>query len=573
MDELARKLLDHADGILCEADPEAVVERVLVAARGLTGARYAALGVLDASRQGLERFITSGIDEDVRAEIGPLPRGRGVLGELIRDPVPLRLTEVGDHPLSYGFPIGHPPMSSFLGVPILADGVLFGSLYLTEKDGGPFTESDEELAVALAGFAGVALGHARGYTSAAAQRDELTRTVSALEATTEIARAIGGETDVDVILELVAKRGRALVAARALLIEIVEGEDLVVAAVAGDASPGLTGQRIALADTVASTAFRTGLTQRLEGALNRARFDQHGLGRLGVRADAGLVVPLVFRGRKYGVLVALDHLRDDHAFTAEDQRLLEAFATSAATAVASARATELELHRQRVAAAEDERGRWARELHDETLQSLAGLRILLSGAQRSGGLPTLEQAVGDATEHLDEAIATLRSLVIDLRPPALDELGLEAALDALTGRARGNGLEIDSSIDLAYEQGRAATRPIPELETALYRISQEALTNATKHGHANRAVVEIGESESTVRLSVRDDGSGFDPAAGTAGFGLLGMHERVELLGGTLDIASAPGSGTTVTAQFPVTRVGGKLPHRGDQPVGLAGLS
>jgi signal transduction histidine kinase len=571
MDDLARKLLDHADGILCELDPEAVIERVLSAARSLTGARYAALGVLDDSRQRLERFITSGVDEDTRAKIGPLPRGRGVLGELIRDPVPLRLTEVGDHPRSYGFPIGHPRMSSFLGVPILADGVPFGSLYLTEKDGGPFTESDEESAMALARVAGVALGHARGYISAAAQRDELTRTVSALEATTEIARAIGGETDVDLILELVAKRGRALVEARALLIEIVDGEGLVVAAVAGDAPPGLAGQRIALADTVASTAFRTGMTQRLEGALNRARFDQHGLGRLGVKADAGLVVPLVFHGRRYGVLVALDHLRDDRSFTAENQRLLEAFATSAATAVATARATESELHRQRVAAAEDERGRWARELHDDTLQSLGGLRILLSGAQRRGGLAALERAVADASTHLDEAILNLRSLVIDLRPPALDELGLEAALEALTGRARRDGLEIDNSIDLAYEQGRESTRPTPELETALYRISQEALNNATKHGHANRAVVEIRESEGTVRLSVRDDGTGFDSAAGTTGFGLLGMHERVALLGGKLDIASTPGKGTTITAQFPVVRVEAGHPLRRAESASLAG--
>jgi signal transduction histidine kinase len=554
LDDRARRLIDLSDGILCQITPEAVIDRMLQAGRSLTGARYAALGVVDSVASELTRFITSGIEPSARAEIGELPRGRGVLGELMRDPTPLRLDKVGDHPRSYGFPTGHPPMSTFLGVPMFVNELVYGSLYLAEKDGGPFTETDEETVVAVVRAGGLALAHANAYTSAAAQRDELTRSVAALEATTEIARAIGDETDVDVILELVAKRGRALVEARSLLIEIVDGAELVVAALAGDAPAELVGRRIGLADTVASTALRTGTTQRLEGGVNHARFDQHGLGRLGVKATAGLVVPLVFHGYHYGVIVVIDHLREDQTFAAEDQRLLEAFAASAATALATARANKSELQRQRITAAEDERGRWARELHDETLQSLGGLQILLSGAHRRGGLLTLEQAMAEGTKHLHHAISNLRSLVTDLRPPALDELGLEAALDALTERVRASGLDVDTSIDLAYEKGRATTRPPPELETALYRISQEALTNATKHGDATRAVVEIQEDDRTVRLSVRDDGRGFDVAAQTHGFGLLGMRERVGLLSGTLDITSVPGNGTTVVAHFPVKR-------------------
>ena len=201
-----------------------------------------------------------------RAEIGALPRGRGVLGELIRNPVPLRLSDVGEHPRSYGFPLGHPPMHSFLGVPILVGGVPFGSLYLTEKaDGGEFTDTDEASAMTLARFAGVAIDHARRYTGAAARGDELARTVAALEATTEIARVVAGATDLDVILELLAKRGRALVSARALLIELVDGSELVVAAAAGDRPAGLIGQRIALADTVAGAALRTRTTAALGG--------------------------------------------------------------------------------------------------------------------------------------------------------------------------------------------------------------------------------------------------------------------------------------------------------------------
>lgn len=300
MDEQTRSLLELAGGVLGDLDLESVIDRVLESARELTGARYAAVGVLDASRTGLARFITLGVGEDARAQIGVLPRGRGVLGELILNPVPLRLAEVGEHPHSYGFPLGHPPMHSFLGVPILIGEEPFGSLYLTEKAGGkPFTDGDEESAVTLARFAGVAIDHARRYTGAASRGDELARTVAAFEATTEVTRAVGGVTDLEVILELVAKRGRALVGARALLIELVDGFELVVAAGAGALPAGVIGTRLALADTVASAALRTGATQRLDVALNRARFDQHGLGRFGVNAETGLVVPLVFRDQAW----------------------------------------------------------------------------------------------------------------------------------------------------------------------------------------------------------------------------------------------------------------------------------
>ena len=264
MDDQAQSLLDVAASVLGELDLELVVDRLLQSARELTGAQYAALGVLNAPRTELERFIAVGIDEAARMEIGALPRGRGVLGELIREPVPLRLSDVGEHPRSYGFPLGHPPMHSFLGVPILIGGVPFGSLYLTEKTGGgEFTATDEASAMMLAKFAGVAIDHARRYTGAAARGEELARTVAALEATTEIARVVAGATDLGVILELLAKRGRALVSARALLIELVDGNELVVAAAAGDRPAGLIGQRIALADTVAGAALRTRTTAPL----------------------------------------------------------------------------------------------------------------------------------------------------------------------------------------------------------------------------------------------------------------------------------------------------------------------
>jgi two-component system, NarL family, sensor histidine kinase DevS len=556
MDRTAQGVLDIARSVLGELDVEVVLNRVLESARDLTGARYAALGVLGDSRTELERFLTLGIDEPEREAIGALPRGRGVLGELIVHPHALRLTDISEHPRSYGFPHGHPPMKSFLGVPILIGGTPFGNLYLTEKSGGEqFTNGDEEAVTMLSELAGFAIDHARRYTGTMEHRDELQRTVAALNATTQIARAVGAETDLDVILELVAKRGRALVDARLLVIELVQRGRLIVSAGAGELPPELLGRQIPMGDTGASAALRTRRAQRLQEPLTRARFDEHGLGTLGVRADGGLIVPLVFQNRSYGVLVAIDRLQDGPEFTTDDERLLEAFAASAATAVATAQSVASERQRQRLAAAEAERQRWARELHDDTLQSLSALRVGLSTAKRSGKPETLELAVTHAIEHLEEGITNLRALITDLRPASLDELGAAAAIQALGERAERYGVEVDVNIELAYEQGREQERHIPEVETAMYRIVQEALTNAAKHGNAKRAVIEVHEDDTDIWVCVRDDGSGFDPAEHSDGFGLLGMYERVHLLDGTLHIDSQPGSGTKIEARFPVRRL------------------
>jgi signal transduction histidine kinase len=556
MDRTARGVLDIARSVLAELDLEVVLNRVLESARELTGARYAALGLLGGSRTELERFLTIGIDEPERDGIGALPRGRGVLGELIEHPRALRLTDISEHPRSYGFPHGHPPMRSFLGVPVVIDGTPFGNLYLTEKEQGEqFTDADEEAVTMLSELAGFAIDHARRYTGTREHRDELQRTVAALNATTQIARAVGAETDLDVILELVAKRGRALVDARLLVIELMQRGRLTVASGAGELPAGLLGRQVPLGDSAASAALRTRRAQRLQEALTRARFDEHGLGTLGVHASGGLIVPLVFQNHSYGVLVAIDRLHDGPEFTMDDERLLEAFAASAATAVATAQSVASERQRQRLAAAEAERQRWARELHDDTLQSLSALRVGLSTAKRSGSPETLEQAVAGAIDHLEEGITNLRALITDLRPASLDELGAAAAIQALCERAERQGIDVDVSIELAYEEGHERERHIPEVETAMYRIVQEALSNAAKHGGAKRAVVEVHEDETDVSVSVRDDGAGFDPSAHTDGFGLLGMYERVQLLEGTLEVDSSPGRGTSIRASFPTRRL------------------
>jgi len=554
MDQATEGVLKVARSVLEQLDIELVLKRVLDAARDLTGARYAALGVLDETRDELSRFLTLGIDEHTRRLIGPLPTGRGVLGELIRTPTPLRIADVGSHPYSYGFPVGHPPMGSFLGVPIMVDGQPYGNLYLTEKEGAAeFSEEDEQAAVLLADFAGLAIDHARRFSGSEAKRVQLQQTVRALDATIQIARALGGETDLQAILELVAKRGRALVSARVVVIELLRDGDLELAAGAGELPDGLLGQHVELANTVASAALRAGQTQRLTDELNRARFQQHGIGHLGLSAENGLVVPLVFRERSYGVLVVLDHL-DGGDFSTDHQRLLESFAASAATAVATAQSAADERTQQRVAAAEAERGRWARELHDETLQALGNLRLMLAGGRRSGDPAALADAVDRAMGQLEGDIAALRGLITELRPAALDQLGLEPALLALIERVRGGGLDVDAHVELAYEHDQAAERLGAELETGVYRIVQESLTNAVKHGNAGRASVEVLEREQRVTVTVRDDGTGFDPAASTAGFGLTGMRERAKLLGGELSVRSAPNDGTMVSVSLPATR-------------------
>ncbi|HVD39367.1 MAG TPA: GAF domain-containing protein, partial [Solirubrobacterales bacterium] len=298
-----RRLIDVGSSLLSELDLEAVLSSVVEAARELTGARYAALGVLDPERRELERFINVGIDEETRRDIGNLPRGRGVLGELIREPAPLRLRDVNAHPHAYGFPPGHPPMNSFLGVPISVRGETYGNLYMTEKQGAEeFDQDDEEAAVTLASWAGIAIENARLYTSLSEREAEIEQALRRAETSLDIARTVGGETDVARVLDLIVKRARALVEARALLVLLRREDHLYVAASAGEITRDLRDLEVPLDDAVFDAAMEHRVAQRLERTSppSKARLRE----RLG--AEAALVVPLLFRGRAVGALVALD---------------------------------------------------------------------------------------------------------------------------------------------------------------------------------------------------------------------------------------------------------------------------
>jgi signal transduction histidine kinase len=543
-DDRLRRLLEVGRALVAELDYETVLERILDEGRAITGAQYAALGVLGEDRIELERFVTAGIDRDVALrEIGSLPRGRGVLGVLIQDPRPLRLTDVSAHPQSYGFPPGHPHMQSFLGVPIMIRGQAWGNLYLAEKQGAAeFTEADEEAAVLLGQLAATAIENARLFETSESRRQELERAVRSLETARDIANAIGSVADLEDVLELIVKRGRALVEAESLLIMLREGDELVVAASAGQVTDAL-GRRIPIASSTSGQVFERGRPERVADVSTRLRI---GPGELGVPdAHTALLVPMLHRGVGIGLLAAFDRRRMDRAFTAADEELLRTFAQSAANAVAIKRSVEADRLRSAVAAADQERGRWARELHDETLQALGALRVLLASALRRGDPETGEQAMRQAIADIEQEIANLRALISDLRPSLLDDLGLAPAIEALLDRRREDGLEIDAHIELPDADGRG-----PELDTTVYRLVQEALTNVVKHAHASRAHVSVALVNGQVVVEVSDDGTGFDPDAATSGFGLAGMRERAYLAGGTLALTS-DSNGTCMRACLP----------------------
>jgi len=543
-----RHLLQIGRELLAQHDTEAVLDRILREAREVTGARYAALGVLNESRTELERFVTLGIDDQTHRAIGDLPRGRGVLGVLISDPRPLRLAEVGQHPQSYGFPVGHPPMQTFLGVPIVIRGTGWGNLYLTEKEGGgPFTDEDEEAAVVLAQWAAIAIENARLYESTEQRRHQLEHAVRSLEAARDIADAISGAADLGHVLELTVKRGRALVNAQSVVIMLRDGDDLVIEASAGHMASA-RGRRIPVSRSTSGEVLERGRPERISNADTSLRVAPDELGVPGARF--ALLVPMLHHGVGLGVLAAFDRGSGCAEFTFEDEQVLRTFAASTANAVAINRSVETERLRSSIAAADAERSRWARELHDQTLQALGGLRVLLASTVGRGDAKTRDEAMRQAIEDIELEIGNLRGIISDLRPSLLDDLGLLPAIEALLDRRRDTGLEIDARLVIPDPSDKAE-RIFPELETTIYRLVQESLTNVTKHARATHARVFVGLEDQCVTIEVQDDGVGFDPTSRTSGFGLAGMRERVYLAGGELQIEPA-NPGTLVRARLPV---------------------
>jgi signal transduction histidine kinase len=531
-----RVLVEAGIALSSELSLDALLQRIVETAAELTGARYAALGVIDETGRTLERFVTTGIDEATHAAIGELPRGRGVLGALIRDARPLRLANLADDPRSVGFPRNHPPMKTFLGVPIMLRGVAFGNLYLTEKaDGAEFTAQDEELTQLLAAQAAVAIENARLYESS-------TRWVRRFESLNEIGNALASELELEPLLALVARRLAELVGARLVLIALPEGDALRVVAAEGAAASVVVGMELDYAGSKAGRVLERARSERVDSVLDDPEVDQQAARRMGV--SAALYVPLVVRGRPIGIVIAHDKAGPRPAFSDDDLRLAETLASRAAIAVDLADRVSRDAVRRVVEAQELERKRLARELHDETGQALASILL---------GLKPLEQTAGDeaAVAALRElVVATLhdvRRLAVELRPSALDDFGLVPAVERLADTFREqSGLEVDLEARIGDE------RLAPEVETALYRIVQEALTNIVKHADAGHVSIVLTRRGPTVTAVVEDDGRGFDPdGEGDAGLGLVGMRERVGLVGGRLRLETAPDAGTTLVAEVP----------------------
>lgn len=379
------------------------------------------------------------------------------------------------------------------------------------------------------------------------RRQELEKAFRSLEATRDVAVAIGDEVTLEHVLELIVERGRALVQARSLVIMLRDGQELVVRASAGHIRE-LQGVRLPIA---ASTSGQVLEHRRPERITNVAARLQSAPGEFGVPdAHAALLVPMVYRGEALGVLAAFDRGEDGDVFGEDDEQMLRTFAASAATAVAMAQSVQADRLRSSLAAADAERRHWARELHDETLQGLGGLRVLLSSALRRDDPILAQEAMREAVEHIEREIGNLRAIITELRPAALDELGLRTAIEALLDRHREqSGFEIDAELVLPGPSTRES-RLDGDLETTVYRLVQEALTNVTKHARAERVRVAINGSGEELSIEVQDDGAGFDPQTMDHGFGLAGMQERVTLAGGTLSVESGKW-GTLVSARLP----------------------
>ena len=534
-----RRLVEAGIALTSELSLEALLQRLVDVAAELTDARYAALGVIDPAGRGLEGFYTAGVDVETKVAIGELPRGRGLLGVLIREATTLRLPDIADDPRSVGFPLNHPSMRTFLGVPIVLRGVAYGNLYLTEKAGGQdFTSEDEELTQLLAAQAAVAIENARLYESS-------TRWLRQLEGLNEIGAALASEVELEPLLDLVARRMRELVGARIVLIALPDARgSLAVRAAAG--RDDLVGIAIDQSASKVGRVLERGHTERVDAMVDDPEVDQRVARELGV--TSAMYLPLTVRGAPIGVVVVHDKLGTDARFDESDVRLAESLVSRAAIAVDLSERVSRDALRRAVDAQELERARLARELHDETGQALTSILLGLKHLDDVVETDEAREATASIRELVAATLQDVRRLAVELRPSALDDFGLVPAVERLA-----SNLSEQSDLVVDLEARLGDRRLPPEAETALYRIVQEGLTNVVKHAAAHRVSITLVRKEAAAVVVIEDDGQGFDLEAVRAGaLGFTGMRERVELVGGRLTVETSPGAGTTVVAEVHV---------------------
>ncbi|WP_211176999.1 GAF domain-containing protein [Pseudonocardia acidicola] len=534
-----RGLLHANQMIIGDLALRVLLRRIVEAARELVGARYAALGVI-APDGGLAEFVHVGMPPETVARIGDLPEGKGLLGALIDDPEPIRLRRIAGDERSSGFPPGHPPMHSFLGVPIRVRSEVFGNLYLTEKTGeGEFTAEDEELAKALAATAGVAIDNARLYEAARSRGEWLRASASITRRLLSAGTDDAGETERP--LQLIAERSREI--ANADLVTVMlpdeDSEDLRVEVAVGAAAEDLVGVRVPLDGSLSGRVFSTGKPLRVTSPGEQPGLASVASGSL----DVGpvLVMPLVGSDRVHGVLTTA-RLHGRPAFSAEDLDMAAGFANQASVALELA---EARAERQR-AAMLDERERIAADLHDHVIQRVFAAGLSLQGVAVGLGPGKAADRILGTVKDLDDTISQIRTSIFHLHHvPGSPDSGLRGGLLAVVS---------DVAPVLGFEPAVRFAGPLEgtvpdDVAEDLVAVLREALSNIARHAHARSAEVDVTARPDRLTLDVRDDGIGM--ASTTRRSGLANLRRRAERHGGTLTLTPREPKGTHLSWSIP----------------------
>jgi signal transduction histidine kinase len=512
----AEALFDAVIAISSDLDLSNVLRRIVEAATTLTGARYGALGVVGPESYLIE-FVTTGISEEDRRRIGNLPHGRGILGLLITDPRPIRLPDLTDHPSSYGFPPNHPPMRSFLGVPVRIRGTVFGNLYLTEKaGGGDFTETDEQLVVALAGAAGLVIENARAYGLSERRRQWL-------EAAAALPDSLQPPLDWEESLTRIAVSARR--AARALAVAIVDTEEGVVLALAGAAED------------------EDQVRDRLDVVLAEIT-DVEVLDPVDVPIGdlVATVVPLSTRLAKGGLLITFNAAAEVRLRDFDDRDLLRSFTDYAALTLDRGQAIS---DREELAVVSD-RERIARDLHDVVIQRIFATAMQLQAAGMRAVRDDVRDLIERSVADLDATIRDVRATIFELQTPRAGSVRGE--LRALV-REYERVLEFRPELKIGGPVDTAATEVIGE---SLLKVTREALSNVSRHARATRVEVMVGVADGRLTLTVDDDGVGFTQVGTHSGLDNAGA--RAEALGGVLRLDRSPLGGAQLTWSVPLSR-------------------
>lgn len=513
-------LLASVIGIGEGLDLDATLNRIVEAATELVDARYGALGVLDEAGTGLAQFVAVGIDHELRARIGDLPRGLGLLGELIRRPESLRLTELSEHPASVGFPAGHPPMHTFLGVPIRVRGAVFGNLYLTDKRAGEFTADDEAVTTALAAAAAVAIENARLYADTRRLVAEAEQRQRWLEASGEITTQLLAGADPGEALVLVAERAAELTGGAGAVIttppatteppDVPPPVRVTVSVGLGDLVP--VGARLAVGDSGLARAAR----HRAPGVEGELVLDVDGRE---VRLGPALVVPLDRSGSATGVLVVA-RPRSATGFDADALSVVASFADQAALVLRHAESQRARWQLDLVA----DRERIAADLHDHVLQRLFALGLALQATRAR--LPREDPAacrVNEAVDQIDSIVRDIRTTIFDLHTAG--------AGPGLGGRLRAALAETTSHVDLEpVVRLSGAVDTVPEdLAVQVEAVVREGVSNAVRHSGADSIVVTVS-ADDILAVEVTDDGVGIPDTVARSG--LVNIAARARAAGG-----------------------------------------